>query len=67
MWLNAAADEGEFAAAAFLIFHLDEMLVIAYKRLALTALRRIVHDKVGTASGMQLTNFPLTPLTNWAR
>ena len=67
MWVNAAADEGEFVPAAFLIFHLDEMLVIAYKRVALTALRRIVHDKVGTASGMQLTNFSLTPLTNWAR
>jgi hypothetical protein len=67
MWLHAAADEGEFVTAAFLIFHPGEMLVIAYKRLALTALRRIVHNKVGTASGMQLTNFPLTPLTNWAR
>ena len=67
MWLNAAADEGVFVPAAFLIFHPGEMLVIAYKRLALTALRRIVHEKVGTASGMQLTNFPLTPLTNWAR
>ena len=46
MWLNAAADEGEFVPAAFLIFHPGEMLVIAYKRLALTALRRIVHEKV---------------------
>ncbi len=71
--LNASADEEELAATAFLIMHLGEAtmrlaisvdraegekLVLAYKRLALTELRRIAHGKEGTASSMQVTDFP---------
>lgn len=70
--IDASADEGELAAVAFLIMHLGEAtmrlaisvdraegekLVTTYKRLALTELRRIVRGKVGTASGMQVTDF----------
>lgn len=66
--LNASADEGELAAAAFLIFHLGEAtmrlaisvnraegekLVDAYKRMALAELRRIVDVKPRNASSMQ--------------